>query len=303
MDRSLALFLDEEETQLVIAALERADENHLLWLRRLHSGLITGLPEFGDDVLHPVAHQRCRFGHWYYTEASHVIREHPHFLAIESLHQKMHDQGRLLAQKSIDSRAIREDEYAHFMDLQKRLCERLVGLREELQVLRYSFDALTGVLNRQACEMLLNQEFARVAREQEICCVSLMDIDHFKSINDTYGHMVGDYVIKTLAGLLRELLRPYDTICRYGGEEFLLCLPNTSLQQAGEILERLRQHIAEREISFEHGDIRVTASFGLARMDIKVPLAESIRRADEALYAAKGAGRNQVGLEPVSAPS
>lgn len=299
MDRSLALFLDEDETQLVINALERADENHQLWLRRLHSGLITGQPEFGEDILHPAAHQRCKFGAWYYHEASDVIREHPHFLAIESQHQRMHDQGRKLAEKSLADTAIREDEYARFMDLQKSLCERIVALREELQVLRYSFDALTGVLNRQACEMLLNQEFARVAREQEICCLSLMDIDHFKSINDSYGHMVGDDVIQTLAGLLRELLRPYDTICRYGGEEFLLCLPNTDLQQAGEILERLRRHIAEREFQFESGDIHITASFGLARMDIHVPLAESVRRADEALYVAKGAGRNRVEMAEV----
>lgn len=292
MDRSLALFLDEEETQRVIDTLERADRNHQQWLRRLHSGLITGSPAFADDILDPAAHQRCKFGYWYYHEAAGIIRDHPHFTAIESLHRKMHEQGRLLARKSSEGRAIREDEYAHFMDLQKGLCERLVGLREELQVLRYSFDALTGTLNRQACELLLNQEFARVSREQETCCLSLMDIDHFKSINDSYGHMVGDYVIKTLSGLLREQLRPYDTICRYGGEEFLISLPNTDLARAEEILDRLRREIAGREIAFEQGDIRVTVSFGLAGLDTRVPLAESVRRADEALYAAKAAGRN-----------
>lgn len=292
MDRSLALILDEDETQRVISTLERADQNHQLWLRRLHSGLITGRPAFADDILDPIAHQRCKFGLWYYHEAAGVIREHPHFTAIEALHRRMHDQGRLLAGKAQEGRAIREDEYAHFMDLQKGLCERLVGLREELQVLRYSFDALTGTLNRQACELLLNQEFARVSREQETCCLSLVDIDHFKSINDTYGHMVGDHVIKTLSGLLREQLRPYDTICRYGGEEFLISLPNTDLAQAEEILERLRREIAGREIGFEAGDIRVTVSCGLARLDTRVPLAETVRRADEALYAAKAAGRN-----------
>jgi diguanylate cyclase (GGDEF)-like protein len=292
MDRSLALFLDEEETQRVIELLERADRNHLQWLRRVHSGLITGRPAFADDILDPEAHQRCKFGHWYYHEAAETIRDHPHFTAIESLHRKMHEQARLLACKSTEGRAIREDEYAHFMDLQKGLCERLVGLREELQVLRYSFDALTGTLNRQACEMLLNQEFARVSREQEICCLSLMDIDHFKAVNDNYGHMVGDHVIKTLSGLLREQLRPYDTICRYGGEEFLISLPNTDLARAEEILDRLRREIAAREIAFEQGDIRVTVSFGLASLDTRVPLAESVRRADEALYAAKAAGRN-----------
>ena len=301
MDRSLALFLDEDETQRVIDTLERADRNHQQWLRRLHSGLITGSPAFSDDILDPVAHQRCKFGHWYYNEAAEVIRDHPHFTAIESLHRKMHDQGRLLASKAGEGRAIREDEYASFMDLQKGLCERLIGLREELQVLRYSFDALTGTLNRQACELLLNQEYARVSREQETCCLALMDIDHFKSINDSYGHMVGDDVIKTLSGLLREQLRPYDTICRYGGEEFLLSLPNTDLSLAEEILERLRRDIAARDISFEQGDIRVTVSCGLTSLDTRVPLAESVRRADDALYAAKAAGRNctRVATPPV----
>ena len=207
--------------------------------------------------------------------------------------------------KAQQGRAIREDEYAHFMDLQKGLCERLVGLREELQVLRYSFDSLTGALNRQACELLLNQEFARVSREQETCCVSLVDIDHFKSFNDTYGHDVGDEVLRKVAAIMKSHTREDGLAFRYGGEEFVILLPGVGAEDAIRRAEAIRKDVAA--LRFEYRDSlieNITASFGVATAPENCAGEHMLTTADAALYQSKKNGRNQVSVasEPAASP-
>jgi diguanylate cyclase (GGDEF)-like protein len=122
----------------------------------------------------------------------------------------------------------------------------------------------------------------------------MVDLDYFKKINDAYGHLAGDIVLHTTAQYLNQKLRPYDWICRYGGEEFLICLPDTTPQLAEKIVNRLR--IGVSSLTFEPYKIQLTVSFGIAKMATDIPIAESIARADAALYVAKQSGRDQVVL-------
>jgi diguanylate cyclase (GGDEF)-like protein len=129
----------------------------------------------------------------------------------------------------------------------------------------------------------------------------MMDIDHFKNVNDTYGHAMGDRVLGTLLRQVKSELRPYDLLFRYGGEEFLICMPSTDLKNGSDAIDRLRQSLAAVifEGRAEGGaapSFHVTVSFGLALLAPDVSVETSIERADKALYAAKAAGRNRAGV-------
>ena len=134
-------------------------------------------------------------------------------------------------------------------------------------------------------------------------CVALLDIDHFKRINDSFGHEGGDRVLRAFGALLKSQLRSTDGVGRYGGEEFLLVLPDTGLAQAGELLERLRLRIAEAPWTHTLGDgARVTCTLGAAQYRTGESVEATIARADAALYRGKAQGRNCTVLEPQQAP-
>jgi diguanylate cyclase (GGDEF)-like protein len=159
------------------------------------------------------------------------------------------------------------------------------------------YDQLTGVLTRRAFLEHGQQAFLRIASQRgELSCV-MGDIDHFKAINDRYGHLVGDQGIQHVAQALAQAVRPGDIVCRYGGEEFCLLLPGISADQAAELAERMRSRIeTSTGASVIPGEnVRITTSFGVAAMSFGgSTLAELIKQADQALYAAKAAGRNRV---------
>ncbi|MDB4976468.1 MAG: diguanylate cyclase with and sensor [Myxococcaceae bacterium] len=155
-----------------------------------------------------------------------------------------------------------------------------------------STDHLTGLLNRRAGEDKLQRELVRSRRyERELSCV-LLDIDFFKRINDTYGHATGDHVLRNMARLLSERIRGSDAAARWGGEEFLLVLPETGLTGAYELAEALRKLVASTSFDLPIG---VTISLGVAQVGPDETPEHVVARADELLYAAKRNGRNQVG--------
>ncbi len=153
-------------------------------------------------------------------------------------------------------------------------------------------DALTGLWNRAAIVELLVRELARADRDGTDVAVVMGDLDHFKNVNDTYGHAAGDRVLAETAQRLRTVVRAYDAVGRYGGEEFLIVLPKCDLDAAAKQAERLRMEVAAVPIEFEGQQIAVTISLGVAAGRCAVD--ELVRAADEALYAAKRAGRNRV---------
>lgn len=171
-----------------------------------------------------------------------------------------------------------------------------------------SRDALTGVANRRHFEMALDSEIDRVARAGEPALVLLLDIDHFKQVNDTYGHAAGDRVLQGVAGVLRECMRPMDTVARVGGEEFAAILPNCRPAFGQAVAERILKRVANRAIEIAPGKvIRVTISAGGAYAPQWVRSSTKLwmERADQQLYRAKAEGRNRASLEqpPVSVVS
>jgi two-component system cell cycle response regulator len=158
-------------------------------------------------------------------------------------------------------------------------------------------DPLTGLNNRRYLANHLGRQITRSKETRKPCSVLMIDVDHFKRINDTYGHQAGDEVLKALAERLRFNIRGIDLACRYGGEEFVIVMPEADMQTAERVAERLRESIAERQ--FELGAVRVsltvTASIGVASLETGDSRSDEILvRADKALYAAKAAGRNKV---------
>ncbi len=285
--------LNDVETESILRALEEADELHGLWVRRLHSSLICHQP-FHHDVFDEQAHTLCKFGQWYYHQAPETLREQPEFVALEDVHRRMHDDARMVANQAAAGETISLTDYDRFTGHQRKLSGLLMQLRDILREQHFAFDTLTGAMNRRAFFKLLDHEMERARRNGEECALAMVDIDYFKAINDSYGHMTGDRVLKAVVRRLYEGLRKYDSICRYGGEEFLVFLPQVSVEQAVEILERVRRELAHRPLMMEEGELRVTASFGITELDMRQHPETSIRRADAALYEAKGQGRNRV---------
>jgi diguanylate cyclase (GGDEF)-like protein len=149
--------------------------------------------------------------------------------------------------------------------------------------------------NRSAIAATLEQELARCHRDRHSVGIVILDIDHFKKINDTYGHFAGDAVLRETASRLKHNMRPYDQVGRYGGEEFLVVLPNCDLEQATMQAERMRSRLHATSMMIEGDEIRVSASFGVTVSDGSERGPDLfVRVADEALYQAKGDGRNCV---------
>lgn len=161
-------------------------------------------------------------------------------------------------------------------------------------------DSLTGLLNHSAAKELLERELVRSKRLGEPISFAMVDIDHFKKVNDTYGHPVGDRVLKSFSRMLTKRLRKTDGLGRYGGEEFCLIMPNTPAENAKKIIDDMRERFAKVNHDGNGTPFTVTFSGGIACAPPSVNEVEIVRHADEALYQAKRAGRNQVIVSDIS---
>ena len=179
------------------------------------------------------------------------------------------------------------------------LQDELIEAREQLRF-RATYDALTGIANRAVVMDALRSELSRQVRDRRPFGVVLLDIDHFKRINDTHGHICGDAVLKEVAQRMKSSVRPYDTVGRYGGEEFLIVVSSSDEQGTMNLAERVRFALESRPINTDAGEVSVTVSCGVAVSSGKGEDPQSLLRlADEALYRAKQQGRNRSELAPV----
>jgi len=176
--------------------------------------------------------------------------------------------------------------------------------QKQLHEQRALTDSLTGLKNRRALMDLLRSDEDRAMRGRRPMAVVITDVDKFKAVNDTYGHNTGDEILKVVSHTLEACVRSGDHVGRWGGEEFLLVLPDTDLIQAAEIAERCRAVLAAQQVDDENGQrIPVSASFGVASADgvLRPDVMELVSQADKALYWAKEAGRNRVKIYVASA--
>jgi two-component system cell cycle response regulator len=179
---------------------------------------------------------------------------------------------------------------------------RIIAMQEQLSE-QARRDGLTGLWNRAGILNILERELERGHRERRPVAVVLADLDHFKRINDTLGHLSGDSVLRQVAGQLLGSIRPYDAVGRYGGEEFLIVLPGCDSDSALGLAERLRQCIAAARIEVDGVEIQITLSLGAAisEGEAEPDAVELLRAADTALYEAKRAGRNRIQLGTLTA--
>jgi two-component system, cell cycle response regulator len=183
-----------------------------------------------------------------------------------------------------------------------RAGERIINMQDELIKARDALheqathDALTGLLNRGASIEVLMRELARGIREHRPVGIMIADLDHFKRINDSYGHVAGDAALREVAQRMKNCLRPYDSVGRYGGEEFLILVPSADEENVFGLAERIRRAIEATPVKTPAGEFPVTASFGVTSADSsgRDDITMLLRLADAALYRAKSLGRNCV---------
>lgn len=178
--------------------------------------------------------------------------------------------------------------------LETRKC--LTAIQEELVETRQLLneDALTGALNRRGLDQTLHREIARAERTRTAMSVAMVDLDHFKRVNDLHGHDAGDRMLVHFTGLIRSVMRKSDALARFGGEEFTLILPETDARGAHKLLERLREVQRQTPLLYEGKSLALTFSAGIATLQAEDNGALILRRADMALLAAKDAGRDNI---------
>jgi diguanylate cyclase (GGDEF)-like protein len=170
---------------------------------------------------------------------------------------------------------------------------RLVQLKDALRR-EASRDGLTGLWNRKAIFEILDRELLRAERDHEPVGLIMIDVDHFKAINDSRGHVAGDAVLRIIASEIAAVVRPYDSVGRYGGEEFLIVAPGCGLAEAVELAERVRSHVAGCSIIVGGSSVNVSLSLGVATGKVAAECEKLLQAADTAMYQAKNAGRNRV---------
>ncbi|MGN0013928.1 MAG: GGDEF domain-containing protein [Candidatus Gastranaerophilaceae bacterium] len=207
--------------------------------------------------------------------------------------------GAMVAYSTIGKLSLNTIEYMEELTKQSSITLQRANVYSE--VLKHAtMDALTGLNNRRQFEIRLNQETSKSARKGTDLCCLMLDIDYFKRVNDTYGHAAGDCVLKGVAKIISNTVREYDIACRYGGEEFFIILPMTTLEETAAVAERLKTNIQNAQIDIKEAKVKgipflqVTASIGVNSYDKKCTPEEFYQGADKALYKSKLNGRNRV---------
>jgi diguanylate cyclase len=277
-----------------VTELDAAMQSHLEWTRKvLRCAVLRSSP--GDDVLNPEAHSRCCFGRWFTAhrgdfEALDASRA----AALETEHQAMHDAIRAICSHVLAGMPGESKDLDRFETAQRKLVD-LIAYFKTLAVSRSSqIDPLTGLPLRHRMEQDFDLLTKHIHRRGTVQSVMLADVDHFKAVNDSYGHAGGDLVLRNLAMTLKRVIRDDDLVYRYGGEEFLLLM---ELPATGHTEELAAQRVLEavRELSVDLPDgrqVHPTLTIGVALAGAHESLESTIRRADVALYKGKASGRN-----------
>ena len=286
--------LNNQQLQDGIAELDNVIELHNQWYRNLLRVLISRVPPDQLD-LGPDAHLQCPFGKWLKSQSAIFLIENQDLASIQDVHEKVHSGARDFFRRISDGLVIPVEDWDHFESNRETMRRKIITARHGFADIAKNRDPLTEVQTRAGLLTELRKQHDLLLRGKQSCALAMLDLDHFKKINDSYGHAAGDAVLVAVVQCVKSYLRPYDQIYRYGGEEFIICLPSTTLDQASEIVERLRLSISNLDFDFDA--VQVTASFGVTVLSQSHSVEESIRCADKAMYEAKAKGRNCVVLD------
>lgn len=284
--------ISQDDLQSVLLHLDQAIYNHNQWYESLIRTMVCHLPYDRRDVSKD-AYRECRFGQWYYDLAPRVLLEHLGFVAMGVSHMRMHQMAASLVSGRANNQTITLLEYDRFSNALHELRLQIQTLKREFENMLYNRDPLTGADSRVGMLTKLREMQELVKRGIQQCCLALMDLDHFKPINDTYGHLAGDRALSATANYIMGHIRPYDKLFRYGGDEFLILLQNTDQEQGLKKVELFQKAIAGNPLDFDGKKIiNLTVSFGITLLYPDIPVEESLERADKALYMAKSSNGN-----------
>jgi diguanylate cyclase len=286
--------LPSDRLQDLLAQLRQARLEHVAWHDEFLGNLLCHAP--GDpNIEGPCGPDECSFGHWYDETAPQELRRQPAFESIGAEHRHLHELATRLTDTFRHGRPANRRDVEDLTRTEARLQLELDALRHELEAALGHRDAVTGAYERDALLPELQEWHELARRGIQHSCVAFLDIDHFKQVNDRFGHLVGDRVLARAVACMAGQLRPYDKLFRYGGDEFVVLLPAVDLGACRSVAERILARLAGTPlVVMEDGQaIRVTGSCGLAELDPEASVEESVERADTALLTAKSSGRNR----------
>lgn len=275
-------------------ALATVIDEHLDWLaswHRLAFFVTSGRAAAVHTLLPPVT-----FMAWYRHAAETLQQDQPVLDRLAVLHDQMHTLARLVLMKTPDGQSLDAADYEAVIGKFQGFMAGIRRLERAFAIAASGLDTLTGLRSRVGMAEDMAREMDRFQRTGKPFCLAIVDIDHFKSVNDTYGHDSGDQVLAAVADIISRQIRSFDDAYRLGGEEFMICLKETGIEDATRVIERLREALAGWPIPLPapHAPLRVTASFGLVLVRPEASLDTLLHEADQALYQAKRGGRNRV---------
>lgn len=281
-----------EEVFASLTAFQQGLAGHFDWLHRWYQAVLNRQ----DGVKFPdPAACACPFDQWHKNAGDTPFADFPDFAQLAAEHDEVHDKAAQLSGRAQAGLTVTTSDYETLMMSVLSFGATAQSLEREVWKALATVDPLTGLSNRQSMRTHLMGERDRAIRQKLPLSLALADIDHFKKINDGFGHSQGDKVLRAVAAVLKATVRPYDVVYRYGGEEFLLCLPGTNAENGALVLERIRAAIAALDLTDDRGTpIPVTATFGIAEINADLSVDDAIELADRALYDGKLSGRNKV---------
>ena len=265
-------------------------DEHLRWIGQWHRAIFYRYGEGVDEEAPPSA-----FAHWVAAARDGDLAHQPAVEKLINLHEQMHRQARFLRLKATTGDYPTEAEYEGVAARFDEFCAQLRRVERAFGAAQSALDTLTGLRHRRGMGEALEREDNRFRRTGQPYCVAIGDIDKFKAVNDTYGHDVGDKAISAFASVISRSIRNFDEAFRMGGEEFLICLKETDLEDGYAVIDRLRQTMQRTLIPLPDGkSFAVTASFGIAQAHAGFTPEDLVKQADQALYLSKNGGRNRV---------
>jgi len=282
------------ETRTFITELDAAVEAHMDWTRRIvRCAVLRTTP--GPDVLHPMAHTLCRFGAWFMANRQQFeVLDPSAALRVETVHRTMHDAIRSICTTVMAGQPGNTDDLDGFEASQTELISLLANYKTLILSNAVQHDPLTGLLLRYGVENDFVKHQKEAQRNHALLYIVMIDIDHFKRVNDTYGHPAGDRVLRQLADILKRMLRGNEPLYRFGGEEFLWLFKCQSPEEAKQSARRVLATVGTTPMPVTDDEtLRLTITLGLAQVGDTEDFASALKRADVALYEGKRNGRNR----------
>jgi diguanylate cyclase len=277
-----------------ITELDAAVEAHMSWTRRvLRCAVLRASP--GEDALAPMAHTLCHFGHWFVLNKAHFEQlDAQKTRKLEAVHQTMHDAVRFICTDLLVGRPGQSSHLEAFEKTQSELINLLAEFKTQFLANAVRHDSLTGLPMRYGIETDFIQIQKTCQRNNTLFYIGMIDVDHFKRVNDNYGHPVGDIALRHLANTLKRITRPNEPLYRFGGEEFLLLMQCRTPEGAATAARRFINAVRSAPVPIPQGEpLALTVTLGLACVGDDELMASAVERADRALYAGKRAGRDR----------